>query len=202
MLRLLCILVILDGISTVPSGILTRRFMQARRFIADVSNFAVRNHSHHHSRRRRRRRHELGRGPDHRRDRRRGADVDLQPDQDPPGLESGDKHESCRLWSSSRVASLLVLGLMNVDYIVVGRTLGPGELGLDLMAFNLSIRPVNLFAKGGQTSQFRWVQQTGEPARRARAPFPAWNWDAGSSDSSGLRTARRIRVAIDRSALR
>jgi O-antigen/teichoic acid export membrane protein len=40
-LRLLCIQVIFDGISTVLSGTLTRRFLQARRFVADSSNFAL-----------------------------------------------------------------------------------------------------------------------------------------------------------------
>ena len=43
-------------------------------------------------------------------------------------------------------ASLLVFGTLNVDYIVVGRELGPIELGLYLLAFNLSSWPVTLFS--------------------------------------------------------
>jgi len=41
---------------------------------------------------------------------------------------------------------LLAVGLMNVDYIVVGRVLGPAELGLYLLAFNLSSWPVSILS--------------------------------------------------------
>jgi PST family polysaccharide transporter len=43
-------------------------------------------------------------------------------------------------------ASLIVFGMLNTDYIVVGRTLGPVELGFYLLAFNLSTWPVNVFS--------------------------------------------------------
>jgi PST family polysaccharide transporter len=39
---------------------------------------------------------------------------------------------------------LLAVGLMNVDYIVVGRLRGPAALGLYLLAFNLSSWPVSI----------------------------------------------------------
>ncbi|MEV6596524.1 lipopolysaccharide biosynthesis protein [Actinoplanes sp. NPDC051346] len=41
---------------------------------------------------------------------------------------------------------LLAVGLMNVDYIVVGRMLGPEALGLYLLAFNLSSWPVSILS--------------------------------------------------------
>ncbi|MFI5496965.1 lipopolysaccharide biosynthesis protein [Actinoplanes sp. NPDC051859] len=41
---------------------------------------------------------------------------------------------------------LLAVGLMNVDYIVVGRLLGPEALGLYLLAFNLSSWPVSILS--------------------------------------------------------
>ena len=153
-LRLLCILVIFDGISTVPSGILTRRFMQARRFIADVSNFAL------------------------------GTTVTIilavagagamslavgqitggivgvvlmwifSPIKIRPGWNRRQARELVDFGLPLAGASLLVLGLMNVDYIVVGRTLGPGELGLYLMAFNLSSWPVNLFGEAARRVSF------------------------------------------------
>jgi len=38
------------------------------------------------------------------------------------------------------------IAMLNVDYVVVGRVLGPVALGLYLMAFNLSSWPVNVFS--------------------------------------------------------
>lgn len=43
-------------------------------------------------------------------------------------------------------ASLLVFAMLNVDNVIVGRTLGPVALGLYSMAFNLSSWPVQMFA--------------------------------------------------------
>ena len=43
-------------------------------------------------------------------------------------------------------SSLLVFGVLNVDYIVIGGVLGPVALGLYLLAFNLSSWPVGAFA--------------------------------------------------------
>jgi len=43
-------------------------------------------------------------------------------------------------------ASLLVFGVLNVDYIVVGSVLGPVALAFYLMAFNLSSWPVGAFS--------------------------------------------------------
>ena len=43
-------------------------------------------------------------------------------------------------------SNLLGIAMLNVDYVVVGRVLGPVALGLYLMAFNLSSWPVNVFS--------------------------------------------------------
>jgi O-antigen/teichoic acid export membrane protein len=43
-------------------------------------------------------------------------------------------------------ASLVVFGILNLDYVVVGRTIGPVGLGLYLLAFNLSSWPVSLLS--------------------------------------------------------
>lgn len=42
--------------------------------------------------------------------------------------------------------ALVTVAVLNVDYLVVGRTLGPAELGFYLMAWNLSSWPVNIFS--------------------------------------------------------
>ncbi|HMA46567.1 MAG TPA: oligosaccharide flippase family protein, partial [Frankiaceae bacterium] len=43
-------------------------------------------------------------------------------------------------------AGLLGFAVLNVDYVIVGRVLGPTALGLYLLAFNLSAWPVNMFS--------------------------------------------------------
>jgi O-antigen/teichoic acid export membrane protein len=44
------------------------------------------------------------------------------------------------------LASLLVIAMLNLDYVVIGATLGPVALGFYLLAFNLSAWPVNMFS--------------------------------------------------------
>lgn len=44
------------------------------------------------------------------------------------------------------LASLLMVGLLNIDYVVIGAHLGPVALGFYLLAFNLSAWPVNMFS--------------------------------------------------------
>jgi PST family polysaccharide transporter len=43
-------------------------------------------------------------------------------------------------------STLLAIAVLNVDYVTVGRVLGPTELGLYLLAFNLSSWPINLIS--------------------------------------------------------
>jgi PST family polysaccharide transporter len=45
-------------------------------------------------------------------------------------------------------STLLAFGLLNADYVIVGHTLGPSELGVYLLAFNVASLPVNAFASG------------------------------------------------------
>lgn len=49
---------------------------------------------------------------------------------------------SARLGAPLAVANLLSWALLSVDYVVVGRTLGPVELGLYVLAFNMSAWPI------------------------------------------------------------
>jgi len=43
-------------------------------------------------------------------------------------------------------AHVLAFAMLNLDYVVVGRALGPTQLGAYLLAFNLSSWPVNMFS--------------------------------------------------------
>lgn len=63
-----------------------------------------------------------------------------------PGFDRGRAREILRFSIPLSAASLLVFAVMNVDYIVVGTVLGPTELGLYLIAFNLSSWPVTAFS--------------------------------------------------------
>lgn len=65
-------------------------------------------------------------------------------------------------------ASLLIIALLEIDYIVVGAELGAVSLGLYLLAFNLSTWPVNMFSA---------------PARRISLPLFA-RLHAGETDAS------------------
>jgi PST family polysaccharide transporter len=153
-LRLLCILVVFDGISTVPSGILSRRFLQARRFVADLSNFALATTVTIILAIADRGAMSLAIG------RIAGGIVGMvliwvfSPIRFGPGWDREQARELVRFGLPLAGASLLVLMLLNIDYIIVGKTLGPVELGFYLMAFNLSSWPVNMFAEAARRVSF------------------------------------------------
>jgi PST family polysaccharide transporter len=66
-------------------------------------------------------------------------------------------------------ASLVTFAVLNVDYIIVGATLGPVSLGIYVLAFNLSSWPVNLLSTTVRTVSLAGFsrQQDDPPAVRA-----------------------------------
>ena len=66
------------------------------------------------------------------------------------------------------LASLLIMGLLNIDYVVIGAHLGTVQLGFYLLAFNLCSWPVNMFSA---------------PARRVSLPLFA-RLHAGETEAS------------------
>lgn len=58
-----------------------------------------------------------------------------------PGWNSVELPHLLRLGVPLALSNLVVFVTLNVDYIVVGRTLGPEQLGLYLLAFNLAALP-------------------------------------------------------------
>ena len=153
-LRLLSVVVILDAVGTVPLGILTRRFLQARRFVADVSSFA------------------LGTtvtillaitgsgAMSFAWGRIAGAVVGivliwiLSPVKIRPGWDKVQARALIIYGLPLAGSSLLILALLDIDYIVVGKALGPAQLGFYLMAFSLSSWPVNMFAEAARRVSF------------------------------------------------
>ncbi len=142
MLRVLGIAVIIDGIACVPAGVLTRNFAQRQRLYIDAGNFILST----------------------------GLTIGLAVAgfgamsfawgsiagnmvalvgcaiAAPGFLKPGWNREQARKLLAFGVplagASLLVLAMLNVDSIVVGATLGPIQLGLYQIAFNISSWPV------------------------------------------------------------
>lgn len=142
MLRVLGVAVLIDGIACVPAGVMTRNFAQRKRMFIDLSNFLVNS--------------SLTIGL---------ASAGLgamsfaygsvagnvvalvgcsiaAPGYLRPGWNRAEARKLLAFGLPLAGASLLVLAMLNVDSIVVGATLGPVQLGLYQIAFNVSSWPV------------------------------------------------------------
>lgn len=153
-LRLLCFLVLVDGVAAVPSGILTRRFLQARRFAADFSDFVISTAVTIVLA-------AAGQGAlSFAWGRIAGGLVGigliwiLCPVNIMPGWDARQARALLRFGLPLAGSSLLVFILLNVDYVVVGRELDTAQLGFYLLAFNLSSWPVNLFVEAARRVSF------------------------------------------------
>lgn len=144
MIRLLAVCVLVDAVSAVSAGQITREFMQRRRLMIDVSGFivgtiltillAI-----------------LGYG---------GWSllwgfvatnvvtgvmaIVLAPKWYGYGFDRREARELLEFGIPLAGSSAVLYLLMNLDYIVVGRLLDPTALGLYLLAFNICSWPVNL----------------------------------------------------------
>ncbi len=154
MLRILCICVIIDGLASVPLALLTREFAQGRRMLVDLANFVVST----------------------------GVTVWLAfsgqgamsfawgslagcivalivamvaaPMFVLPGWNTADARQLLQFGLPLAGASLLTLGVFNVDSAIVGATLGPAMLGLYQLAFNISSWPVSSISQAVQRVSF------------------------------------------------
>jgi len=154
MLRILCICVIIDGLACVPLALLTREFAQGRRMLVDTLNFVVST----------------------------GVMLWLAfgghgaisfawgsvagcaaaliiamvtaPHFILPGWNTAQARQLLGFGLPLAGASLLALGVLNVDSAIVGATLGPGMLGLYQLAFNVSSWPVSSISQAVQRVSF------------------------------------------------
>jgi len=85
-----------------------------------------------------------------------------------PGFRRDVARELLSFGMPLALASLIIIALLNVDYVVIGAELGPVALGFYLLAFNLSTWPVNMFSA---------------PARRVSLPLFA-RLNAGDASAS------------------
>jgi O-antigen/teichoic acid export membrane protein len=146
-IRLLAFCVVVNGAFAVPSAMLTRSFRQDKRAAADVAGFVlstavtialavagygawslawgrlVGN---------------LANGLLH---------LALAPARYRPGFDAGDARKLVSAGLPIAGALLTATAVYNIDYVIVGRYIGPAALGLYVMAFNLSSWPVSMFTE-------------------------------------------------------
>jgi PST family polysaccharide transporter len=146
-IRILALSVIVDGCACVPAAILTRNFLQRRRLFVDLANFtsgtaltillAVGGLGAA----------SLAWG------RLLGNCVALallvawKITRVRPGFDRAVAAELVRFGLPLAGASLLVLGVVNVDYVIIGSVLGPVDLGYYLLATSVAAWPVSFFSE-------------------------------------------------------
>lgn len=171
MLRVLCVCVVIDGFACVPLALLMRNFAQGRRMIVDLLNFVV------------------------------SSTVTvwlafsgagamsfawgsvagclvaliaanvLAPFLVLPGWNTTQARQLLGFGLPLAGASLLTLGVMNVDSAIVGATLGPAMLGLYQLAFNISSWPVNSISQAVQRVSFAGFSRVADSAKRLTETF-------------------------------
>lgn len=145
-LRVLTLSVLIDALTAVPSALMTRDFMQRERLIVDTAGFVA------------------------------GSVTAIglalagfgawalvwsalvgnvvnalyilryTPDHHPYGFRRDVARELLGFGLPLALASLMIMALLNIDYVVIGAELGPVQLGFYLLAFNLCSWPVNMFS--------------------------------------------------------
>lgn len=162
MLRVLGTAVLVDGIACVPAGVLTRQFEQRKRMFIDATNFVISS----------------------------GLTIGLAvagfgamafawgsiagnvvalvgcaiaaPGYLRPGWNKEDARKLLAFGVPLAGASLLVLAMLNVDSIVVGAVLGPVQLGLYQIAFNVSSWPVRSVSEIARRVSFAGFSRVAE----------------------------------------
>jgi len=174
LLRVLCLVVIIDGIACVPIGKLTRDFVQGKRLIVDVVNFVIST----------------------------GVTIGLAaagvgaisfawgalagnlsaligfslsaPGMLKFGWDRAIARQLIVFGLPLAGASLLALGIVNVDSIVVGSMLGPVALGFYQMAFNMSSWPVRMVSETARRVSFAGFSRLAEsPAELVKGFYRA-----------------------------
>ena len=171
MLRILCICVIIDGLASVPLALLTREFAQGRRMVVDLSNFVVST----------------------------GVTVWLAFDGQGamsfawgslagctvalivatvaapmfvlPGWNTAQARQLLQFGLPLAGASLLTLGVFNVDSAIVGATLGAAMLGLYQLAFNISSWPVSSISQAVQRVSFAGFSRVADSGKGMTEAF-------------------------------
>jgi PST family polysaccharide transporter len=168
-LRVMCVSVLIDGVAQVPNGVLTREFRQVRRLVLDALNFVLST----------------------------GITLVLAfagwgamsfavgavvgnaaglvgaavaaPGTLRFGWDPRQARALLRFGLPLAGASLLALGVVNIDTMVVGSTLGKVQLGFYVLAFNVSGWPVRIISEAARRVSFAGFSRLADtPAALAR----------------------------------
>jgi O-antigen/teichoic acid export membrane protein len=163
--RLMSAAVLIDGLAAVPVALLTRAFMQGRRTQIDLIAFAVSTPTTIL----------LAMAGYGAWSLAWGAVIGnlvtavlslvYAPARYPPGFNRKTALGLLKFGLPLAGASLLLLALLNVDFVVVGRILGKADLGLYLLAFNLSTWPMTLVSTAVRrvtTAMFAQLSERGD----------------------------------------
>ncbi|MBM9503525.1 oligosaccharide flippase family protein [Streptomyces sp. KK5PA1] len=170
-LRVMCLCVVLDGISQVPAGFLTREFAQGRRMVIDAANFVIST----------------------------GVTLLLAfagrgamsfawgsvagnvaaligfclaaPGTLRFGWNPDQARALLRFGLPLAGASMLALGVVNVDTLVVGATLGKVSLGFYVLAFNISGWPVRIISEAARRVSFAGFSRLADTPRALAQGF-------------------------------
>lgn len=170
-IRLMAVAILVAGFSAVPSAILQREFRQDHKLLADAIGFVVSTAvvialalAHF--------------GPWALAWSRIAGNLSaalvmivLTKERYWPGFDRQIAREVLSFSLPLAGASLLVLGAMNVDYIVIGAILGPLQLGLYLLAFNLASWPVNAFSSSIRSVSLAGFAQLRQDEGRMQSGF-------------------------------
>lgn len=144
LVRLMTLGVVLDGIAATPNAFMSRMFMQRRRLVIDTIAFVVGTPvtiglaiSGHGA-------WSLGWGAVIGNLVTTVLAIVWTPVRVRPGWRSEQVPQLLRFGLPLAGSSLLLLGLLNVDKVIVGRTLGAIELGIYALAFNLCSWPITV----------------------------------------------------------
>ncbi|WP_084724975.1 oligosaccharide flippase family protein [Streptacidiphilus melanogenes] len=168
-LRIMCVSVVLDGLAQVPNGVITREFAQIRRLVLDAVNFVLST----------------------------GVTLGLAfagwgamsfavgalagnaasllgavvaaPGAFRFGWNRAEAGALLRFGLPLAGASLLALGVVNVDTLIVGATLGKVALGFYVLAFNMSGWPVRVVSEAARRVSFAGFSRLAESAGPALA---------------------------------
>ncbi len=169
-IRVLALAIIIDALTAVPAALMTRDFMQKERLIVDSAGFVVTSVVVARPRRCRRRAWALVWGALLGNLVNAAFILRYAPHRYGFGFRTQVARELLGFGLPLAAASLLIIALLEIDYIVIGAELGAVSLGFYLLAFNLSTWPVNMFSA---------------PARRISLPLFArlHNGETSASDA-------------------
>ncbi|WEO76931.1 oligosaccharide flippase family protein [Cryobacterium sp. SO2] len=163
--RLMSTAVLIDGIASVPVAMLTRDFMQATRTKIDLIAFAVSTPATILFALAGQGAWSLAWGAVIGNAVTGLLSLLWAPQRFRPGFDRTIAVSLLRFGLPLAGASLLLLALMNVDFVVVGRLLGTEQLGFYLLAFNLSTWPMTLVSTAARrvtTPMFARLHERGD----------------------------------------